>query len=503
MNKDKNRICLNLKLHLLFFVLVSLLSSSIFAQSKKELSLDDVLEIAKNQSPQSILAKHRFLGKYWEHRSFKAKYRPALIMTGLVPGYSRSLEKRYNSATGEDEYVEINQNNVMLGVDLTQNIGLTGASIFARSQVRRLDNFGDVTSSQYITLPVSAGINQPLFTYNPLKWEKRIEPIKYEEAKKSYIDDMEQMYQRAVTLFFNLTLAQQNMGIATFNYSNSDTLYRIAQGRYNIGTIAEDELLQMQLRFLNAGADLNQRQIDLQIQEFQLRSFLGYNDNVEIELIIPVEIPDLTVDISQALSLAYENNPDILGLERQLVEAERDVAVARGEKGINANLAAEFGYSGSGATPADAYSDLLDNQIVNLTFSMPIMDWGQRKGQYKMAQSNQEVIRTSVKQDRIDFDQSIFLIVSQFNLQDDQLSIAAKSDTIATKRYEVTKQRFLIGKIDVLDLNVADSEKDVAKRNYITALRNYWSDFYNVRRLTLFDFINNESLTADFDSMIE
>ena len=293
------------------------------------------------------------------------------------------------------------------------------------------------------------------------------------------------------------------MRIAIFNYSNSDTLYLIAQGRYNIGTIAEDELLQMQLRFLNAGADMNQRQIDLQIQAFQLRSFLGYNDNVNIELIIPNTIPSLTIEVSKAMLLAHQNNPDILSLERQLVEAERDVAIARGEKGLRANLAAEFGYTGSGPTPPDAYTNLLDNQIVNLSFSMPIMDWGQGKGRYKMAQSNQEVIRTNVMQDRIDFDQSIFLIVSQFNFQDDQLAIAAKSDTIASRRYEVTKQRFLIGKIDVLELNVADSEKDVAKRNFITALRNYWTDFYNVRRLTLYDFLKNEDLTADFDSLVD
>lgn len=503
MKNDKSIVHWKLKWHFFFFVIVSMLTSSVFAQSQKRLTLDNVLEIAKTQSPQSILAKHRFLGNYWEYRTFKAKYRPALMLSGVMPAYNRSFEKRYNSSTGEDEYVEINQNNVQLGLDLTQNIGLTGASVFARSEIQRLDNFGDTENSQYITTPVSAGFHQPLFAYNPLKWEKKIEPIKYEEAKKSYIDNMEQVYSRAVTLFFNLALAEQNMRIAIFNYSNSDTLYLIAQGRYNIGTIAEDELLQMQLRFLNAGADLNQRQIDLQIQEFRLRSFLGYNDNVSIELIIPSEIPDLTVDVSQALSLAYENNPEILGLERQLIEAERDVAIAKGEKGLNANLTARFGYSGSGTTAPDAYTNFDNTQMVNLQFSVPIMDWGLGRGKYKMAQSNQEVVRTNVMQDRIDFDQSVFLAISQFNFQDDQLSIAAKSDTIASRRYEVTKQRFLIGKIDVLELNVADSEKDVAKRNFITALRNYWTDFYNVRRLTLYDFIKNEGLTADFDSLVD
>jgi outer membrane protein TolC len=90
----------------------------------------------------------------------------------------------------------------------------------------------------------------------------------------------------------------------------------------------------------------------------------------------------------------------------------------------------------------------------------------------------------------------------QFNLQDDQLLIASKADTIAEKRYEVTKQRFLIGKIDVLDLNVALEEKDIARRGYIQALRNYWDYFYSLRILTLYDWINEMKLEEDFNEVL-
>jgi hypothetical protein len=66
-----------------------------FSQTIKRLNLDDVLEIAKDQSPQAIMARHRFLGKYWEFRTFKAKYRPALNMNATLADFNRSLEKEY------------------------------------------------------------------------------------------------------------------------------------------------------------------------------------------------------------------------------------------------------------------------------------------------------------------------------------------------------------------------------------------------------------------------
>jgi outer membrane protein TolC len=295
------------------------------------------------------------------------------------------------------------------------------------------------------------------------------------------------------------------MEISGVNYSNSDTLYRIAQGRYNIGTIAEDALLQMELRLLNAGTELNQAGINLQISEFQLRSFLGFNETVKLELIIPSEIPEMEVDLNVAIQEARANNPEILSLERQLLEAAQSVAQARSEKGLNADLFASFGLTQQteDGLPEAYQSPYNQTQVVNLGFEMPILDWGMARGQYRMAQSQEEVVRTQVQQAQVDFEQNIFLNVMEFNLQDEQLMIAAKADTIAQKRYDVTKQRFLIGKIDVLDLNIADSEKDVAKRGYITALRNYWTSFYEVRRLTLYDFLKDEVLTEDFDSLVE
>ena len=91
----------------------------------------------------------------------------------------------------------------------------------------------------------------------------------------------------------------------------------------------------------------------------------------------------------------------------------------------------------------------------------------------------------------------------QFNLHDDHVLAAAKADTIANSRYDVTKARFLIGKIDVLDLNVAQSEKDQAKRGYVSALRQYWNYFYTIRQYTLFDFIEEKRLQQDFENIIE
>ncbi len=488
-----------------YFIIALFVLSTVngYSQEQKRLTLDEVIEIAEDQSLSAILAKHMFRASYWQYRTFKAEYLPSLTLTGTLPEYNRIYEKEYNSQTETEYYVEKNSNSVQGQLSLSQNVGFTGGSISLQSDFRRFDVLGTDGSTQYISTPVSINYNQPLFRFNELKWQKEIEPMRYEEAKKEYIFQVEEVHLNAVRRFFQLALAQINMEIANMNYANADTLYQLANGRYNLGTIAENELLQMELSFLNAETSKNEALNNLNDMKQRLSSFLGYTESVEIELVIPNDIPAFEVRGEDVLDKALANNPDMLTYQIQLLEAKMGVAEAKAEKGLNANMNVSFGLQGQNDNVPAAYQSLEDQQRVSISFTVPIMDWGLRRGRYRMAQSSEEVTKTQVQQSMIDFEQQLYLDVAQFNLQDDQVRIAAKSDTVAMKMYEVTKQRFLIGNVDVLDLNNADTKKDENRRGYIQALQNYWTYYYNIRSLTLFDFEAMKPIEANFESLIE
>ena len=143
----------------------------------------------------------------------------------------------------------------------------------------------------------------------------------------------------------------------------------------------------------------------------------------------------------------------------------------------------------------------MEEQVVSFGIQIPILDWGLARGKIKMAESNEELIRTTIDQQKVEFEQDIFLKVMQFNMQGNQLALAAKADTVSQKRYFVTKQRYLIGKIEITNLNIAQSETDNAQMGYISALRNYWRSYYELRKLTLYDFRKNKPLEVDFDKV--
>ncbi|MHC1705825.1 MAG: TolC family protein [Tenuifilaceae bacterium] len=482
-----------------------ILISSITGFSQKpinRLTLEEVLQLAKDQSPQAVQAKHSFRASYWEYRTYRAELLPNLTLRGSLPAYSRGLET-YTDNTGKN-VIEYNSNQIEADLSLTQNIGFTGGRFTVNSSMNRTNEFGTRDTSYFISKPIiSIGYSQPLFGFNSLKWKKRIEPLKYEEAKRNYIQELENISMQASRLFFDMILAQQNLKTAKLNYANTDTLYKIAQGRYNIGTIAENELLQMELSFLNAGSSVNDAEVDLQLKKLRIKSFLGLNEIYDLELVIPEQVPQLELKFDEVLTLSKSNNPLIIQYQRQLLEANQTVAQTRAQTGFSAKLDVNYGLSQSAADFSQIYKDPGEQQNVSVQVAIPILDWGKGRGQVKMAQSRREVIKATVDQAIIDFEQDVYLKVMQFNRQDDQVMISNKADIISQNRYNVTKERFLIGKIDVLDLNIAQTERDAAKQKYINTLSNFWQFYFNMRKLTLYDFEKNAPLNIEFELLLK
>ncbi|MCU0455629.1 MAG: TolC family protein [Bacteroidales bacterium] len=491
------------RLVLLSSIILLLLSfQKSVAQEVRRLTLDEVIKLSETQSPQALMAKHRFKSSYWSYRTFVAQYRPSLTLTGSTPDYSTAFSRVWNSQAQEYQYVSTNILQTIGSLSLAQNIGLTGGSISLQSDLT-LENDFEKDANRYITAPLSIRFQQPLFRYNSLKWQKKTEPLKYELAKKTFLSSIEQVHTTAVMNFFSLALAQINVQIANMNYLNADTLWRMAQGRYQLGTIAQDELLQMQLSWLNSETSRKEAEMNLRDREIRLRSFLGFNDNLRIELILPSQVPDLQINVKEVLDLAHANNPDMLDSQLALLQAQSSLAQAKAEKGLNANLTASFGLRDQDPIFNKAYSQSNQQQTVRLGITLPILDWGLGRGKYLMAKSSLELTQVQEKQAMVDFDQNLTLDVEQFNLQKEQVMIAAKSDTVAQQMYEVTKQRFLIGKIAVLELNNADTKKDQNRRAYVQALQNYWNYYYNMRSLALYDFVNRKPLETDYELLLD
>jgi outer membrane protein len=466
--------------------------------AQEVLTLPDAISLAKTVSTASKRAETRLENRYWQYRVFRSNYVPQLTLNGTLPEYVNTVREVVQDDGGL-EYRGVNLLNTNLILSASQTIAATGGEIFINTSLYRSNNFLN-NHINYGGDPVSIGFRQPLFSFNPLKWDKRIEPLRYEESKREYVEEYEAISAEATRRYFNLLLAQISMEIAELNVSNNDTVYKIAQGRYRLGKIPENDLLQLELNLMNSQQAVAQAKLDYETAQLSLRSYLGITSTTPLQLVLPEEIPLFEVTEKEALEMAKLNRREMIAFDRARLEADRDVARAVGETGLNASLFGRFGLTNNGNELTEIYQYPDDQQEVRLGFSIPIIDWGRQKSRVKTAQANQQLIQYTIQQEEIDFTQEVITQVKRFKVLRDQVMITMKADEISQRRYFVAKNRYLVGKISITDLSMALTEKDRAKQTYINSLSNLWQAYYNLRRLTLYDFVEEELLYLPDDN---
>jgi len=501
----------NQTLILAFFVICHFIS----AQQKMVLSLDDALRMAQTQSLQSFLVKNTYLASYWQYKSFQANYLPSLSLNTQLVSYANANQLRYNSITQTEDYVRTETLNSNASLALVQNVGVTGGTFYVQSDLARNQNFGLSPYTQFSSRPLNIGYRQNLFGYNQFKWDRKLEPQKYEQAVRQYLHSVEQTNITACNYYFNMAMGQLNLEMAKYNYANTDTLLQVAQKRFLLGTIQKDELIELKLNKNNSDISLEETRMQYRKSKEALLTFLRLSPEVQLDVLLP-ELLNLKIPETKALQLAKERNVKMLEQQINLLNAKRQVAQTKAENRFQANLNISYGIN-----KVDGYYDYVNDKPVNgeignvyqpdfdeyqqlgVSLNIPILDWGKRKGQYQLAKSQQEITRISTEQAITSFEQDVITKVLEFNLQHNKVLSAAKSDSLAQQSYKLSTTRFRKGNLDVLKLTSSQRAKDNARLQYIRSLYQYWSDYYSVRNLTLYDFVKDVQLEEDFEALLE
>ena len=465
------------------------------------LTLEDCIVMARRQSVDAAVALGELKSAYWEWRSYKADLLPEVSLSANVPTYN----KRYSTYQREDgthSYVRNDFMEVDGSLYVSQKIWPTGGTLSVESSLDWLRQMSGETSggkNQFMSMPIALTLSQPLFGVNSVKWNRRIEPLRYREAKASFLAETEQVAMRAISLFFNLLLANENVHIAEQNLQNAEKLYEVAKAKREMGTISQNDVLQMRLNMLNAQSALTSTESSRKARMFELKAFLDVEE--DILPIVPEEIPEVTLVYQDVLNHALENNAFATTMRRRQLEADYSVAYAKGNQ-RSVTLYAQVGYTGTASRMNEAYRDLLSKEVVQVGVSLPLLDWGKRRGQVKVAESNREIVRNQVRQQSQEFNQNLLVLTEQFNHQRQQLRIAEEADTIAQRRYHTNVETFKIGSISTLELSDAQTAKDEARQNRLAQLFNYWYYYYQLRSITLWDFERNQNINVDFDKIV-
>ena len=483
-----------------FFLAVLLLACA--GAQAQPMTLKEVIGAARVGSVPALQAKAAFVSDYWAWRAYQASRLPSLSLYGMLGSFDRSLRLLQNYETGEMVYTSNYNMENSLGLRVRQNLPFTGGTLSLYTDLTRIDQFASGGKTWYAQ-PVTLSYSQPLFAYNQFKWDKLISPKEYERAKRTYLESMEDVTLKAVDRFFGVMEAQKLYDVSRTNYDNTTQMLRIARERLSLGSVTRDEYLQLELRQLSDSIAVNENHVALREARLQLNSLLGLDEMREVEPVLEEELPAVLMDYGLVLDKASENASFPLDNAINLLNAESAIAQAKASRGITMQLNARFGLSKTAPQLQGVYRDLLDQEVVGLTFTVPILDWGEGKGRVKKAEAAAEVVKAQVEQAENDRRISLYTAVGQFNNQRQLCDVSRRAAAIAQERYALVMERFRSGKARVTDLNTARTESDSAIQKYIRDISSFWSYYYTLRKLTLYDFLSGEDLTVDYDEMTQ
>lgn len=486
-------------------ILAVLLAFAGFSANAQEsttrlITLEEAIITARVQSVDAAVALNELKTSYWSYRTYRADLLPEMNFNATLPSYRKS----YSAYQQEDgSYTFVRNNNLQMSgeVSIDQNIWLTGGKLSLNTSIDFLRQLDGHKYNRFMSVPVALTLSQPIFGVNRIKWDRKIEPVRYEEAKARFLSATEDVAISTIDNFFNLLLAKENVSIARQNLENAAKLYEVAKAKRTMGQISENDLLQLELNKLNAQSSMTNCESDYQAAMFKLRSFLDLDESVNLEPVVPEDIPEALITYGDVIEKAHANNYFTKNIRRRQLEAEYSVAKAKGNR-REITMFAQIGYTGTADEFRSAYDKLKDNQVLEIGFKIPILDWGKRRGAVKVAESNRDVVKSRLKKEQMDFDQDLFVLVERFNNQQRQLEISLRADTIAQKRYDTNVETFMIGKISTLDLNDSQVSKDESRQAYINQLYRYWYYYYQLRSLTLWDFSRNNGIEADIEKIV-
>jgi outer membrane protein TolC len=458
------------------------------------LSLQEAIQMAQQQGPLAQVARSTRDAARFRDNAFNARLRPQLFLSGNAANLNHGINP-ITLPDGSTQFIGQSQNQTNFSLGFRQAIPATGGTISVGSAVSRIDEFGGTSASKlYSTSPVVVTIQQDLFRPRDVVWNERVQSLTAVVAERGYLEAREDVAGNTADAFFNLYSQQKTLANAEANVAVNDTLYTLNKGRYEVGKIGENDLLKSELQLLRARAAVDDARLARDRAEAALRRIIAYPEGQSFSIVTPDAIPSVDADPELAVREALKNASAMQQNELDDVTAKREINAAKLNNRFNASILGSFGFNQTASALGQSYQSPLGKQSLTVGVNLPMLQWGAGRADVESARADEQrtIANNKIRRDALVEDARF----SALALQQAQRNIllAAKADTVATKQFEVARNRYIIGKISNTDLYTAQDQKDAAVLAYVQALRNYWTAYYHLRRVTLYDFATKREM---------
>lgn len=465
------------------------------------LTMDDAIHMATANSVQSMTYRYGYAAAFWEYRSYRASVRPFLTLSSELGGLNRSMSILQDYNTGNMAYRTNWSLTNEAVLSLQQAVPLTGGMVSVSAHISRLDQYLPNRSLTYYTQPLFLNYSQSIGGFNSYKWNRRIMPQQYEMSRREYLEQMERLKSSVIVSYWNYVSLMDSYERCLRDYEESRRLYALSRRRYLLGMVDRMSLQQLELKLVEDSMDVCTRRLRVQMAHDDLCSNMGILDDTELELTPEFQVPQVQVSPDDVLERAFQNSSYNISRDIQSIQAQQNIDRAKASSGFQSSVNVRIGLSGTDNSLASALGRLQDQEIASVSISVPIVDWGEGRSHVRQAKAQASMVNSSLEQQLIDYKREIWQQVMEFNNMGTVCRLSERAFQLAQENYSDALEQFSMGKLTVTELNQIRSTRDNARMTYIGNISGFWQQYYQIRSITHWDYIENQPIADDVSSL--
>ncbi len=465
------------------------------------LNLPEVLELALGRSIELKRARSEAYEQELGFARARMAFVPQLFANATLPSINRAIEVR-PLPDGRDEFVNRSTMYNDVGLSLEYQMERTGGRLMLQSNLERLDIFKtslfDYRRTYFIS-PLQASYSQPVFAFNELKWQKERLSLLYLQFKENYARIRENILMEAIESFGSCFLAQNRVVLAKMRLAETDSVLVIKRKLFDLGRVSRSELVRLELTQNNNDADLRAKSVAWQHEQIKLADKLGLAREILIVLAEPDHPIDVEIDVLMAMDMAISNAFIRYRQQQRLREAEADQLRASRNRDIAIDLDLTLGVNSTAERLGNLFSPLLDRQIFRATFRAPLTGYERYRLGDRIAAERYEQEVLSQELERLELSREAFVKVTRLEMLRETLTAKQQAQQTAAEILQLVTSQFLSGEVSYADLTVALQERQQALLDYYDHLIDIIRQYYDIRRLCMYDFEKRVPLRSDLD----
>lgn len=243
-------------------------------------------------------------------------------------------------------------------------------------------------------------------------------------------------------------------------------VYQQAADRRSLGLAARLDVNRAQVQLQTEQQRLRSLQADLETQYLRLARIIGLPLGQQFTVAEDYNFSPLTeLNLAVALDRAFKNRPDLEAGNAGVRAAEAAVKAAHAERVPTLTVNADFG--AAGLTPTHESAGVYS---VSGTLTIPLYQGGRIRGDIQQANAALQQRRAELEDLHGQVDEDVRQAFIQLNSAADQVAVARSNVDLAHDTLTQSRDRFVVGITDTVEVVQAEQAVVQADDDYITAV---------------------------------